>query len=52
MQKSVEGIVPAKGGEGLNSLTSRTAVVRTRMLGGVTGKAHEGLPMSISFGST
>ena len=30
-----------------NSLTSRTAVVRTRMPGGVTGKAREGIPMSI-----
>ena len=28
-------------------LTSRTAVVRTRMPGGVTGTAREGLPMSI-----
>jgi hypothetical protein len=31
----------------VNSLTSRTAVVRTRMPGGVTGKAREGIPMSI-----
>ncbi|MCH7558275.1 MAG: hypothetical protein IIB56_12585, partial [Planctomycetes bacterium] len=30
-----------------NSLTSRTAVVRTRMPGGVTGKAREGIPMSM-----
>ncbi len=28
-------------------LTNRTAVVRTRMPGGVTGTACEGLPMSI-----
>jgi len=30
-----------------NRLTSRTAFVRTRMPGGVTGKAREGIPMFI-----
>ena len=36
----------AASSETLNSV--RTAVVRTRMPGGVTGKAREGLPMSTS----
>ena len=34
-------------GRVVDSLTSRTAVVRTRTPGGVTGKAREGIPMSI-----
>ncbi len=38
-------------GKTVNSLTSRTAVVRTRMPGGVTGKAREGIPMSINYAS-
>jgi hypothetical protein len=51
LRKALLRVRQNKGGAGIdriaNSLTSRTAVVRTRMPGGVTGKAREGIPMSI-----
>jgi len=47
-RSSEDPALPVFGKTG-NSLTSRTAVVRTRMPGGVTGKAREGIPMSIDF---
>ena len=40
---------PGSIGQTADSLTSRTAVVRTRMPGGVTGKARECIPMSIRW---
>ncbi len=42
-----EAVRPCSIGQIVTSLTSRTAVVRSRMPGGVTGKAREGLPVSI-----
>ncbi len=46
-RKPEDPAFPVLLGKTGNSLTSRTAVVRIRMPGGVTGKAREGIPMSI-----
>ncbi len=42
-----EAVRPRSIGQIVTGLPSRTAVVRVRMRGGVTGKAREGPPMSI-----